>query len=656
MSIALAASPSTTQAGRTEASTSSSRLFDGDFLAHTELLIAFVAAGVFVVGVTWTQLFPDNLEVGDLLQFAAALIVAVPTLGRALKGMIDGGIDSYSDQLLSLALLAAIFGGEWTTAVVVPLIMAIGHAAERRSIQGTNDAIDGLRRLQARRAILAAPEGEREVPAEELVAGDLVFLKPGTTVPADGVVLRGISSLDEAPLTGESHPRDVAVGDSVFAGTSNLSGLLTVRVTKTGDETSLGKVAELLANAAHTKAPVVRMIERCAELYVPAVILIAAYAYFVTQDQQRVIALFIAACPCALVLAGPVTMVAALAAASRLGLLVKHSRHFETLADVDMLICDKTGTVTRGVLEVEELVPAAEVSPDELLEAAARCATCSNHPIAKAVHRFARARNMNSDSEIVTAEAVEIPGCGIELRESGRVLRMGRAPWLRSDNTSSSTIPDHCGPLTTVAENERFLGYILLSDQVRLEAAAAVRELRQLGIRRTLLLTGDHEATARLVGVQAGFEEVVADALPTTKLSVVEKECAAGYRLIVVGDGINDAPALARAHVSVAVAERGTDIALQSADISLVSADLRRIPAAVRIARTARRILKQNVALAVVSSLVMLTLGTAGFFSPLQAAVIHNTGTLLVLVNSSRLLRRSFSEEASSEAAVVVAS
>ncbi|MBL9090556.1 MAG: cation-translocating P-type ATPase, partial [Planctomycetaceae bacterium] len=579
MSIAFAASPLTTQAGRTETSTSTSRLFGGDFLARTELLIAFAAASVFVVGVAWEQWISDNLEVGSLLQFVAALIVVVPTLGRALKGMIDGGIDSYSDQLLSLALLAAVFGGEWTTAVVVPLVMAIGHAAERRSIQGTNDAIDGLRRLQARRAILAAPEGEREVPAEALVAGDLVLLKPGTTVPADGVVLRGVSSLDEAPLTGESHPRDVAVGDNVFAGTSNLSGLLTVRVTKTGDETSLGKVAELLANAAHTKAPVVRMIERCAELYVPAVILIAAYAYFVTQDQQRVIALFIAACPCALVLAGPVTMVAALAAASRLGLLVKHSRHFETLADVDMLICDKTGTVTRGVLEVEELVPAAEVSPDELLEAATRCATCSNHPIAKAVHRFARARNMNRDSDIATEEAVEVPGCGIELRESGRVLRMGRAHWLLSGCASSSTVPDHCGPLTTVTENERFLGYILLSDQVRSEAAAAVRELRQLGIRRTLLLTGDREATARLVGVQVGFDEVVADALPTTKLSVVEKECAAGYRLIVVGDGINDAPALARAHVSVAVAERGTDIALQSADISLVSPDLRRIPA-----------------------------------------------------------------------------
>lgn len=654
MSIALAASPST-QTGRTETSTSSSRLLDGDFFARAELLIALAAAGVFVVGLAWEQLFPDNLEVGNLLQFVAALIVVVPTLVRALKGMSDGGIDTYSDQLLSLALLAAIFGGEWMTAVVVPLVMAIGHAAERRSIQGTNDAIDGLRRLQARRAILAAPEGEREVPAEALVAGDLVLLKPGTTVPADGVVLRGISSLDEAPLTGESHPRDVAVGDNVFAGTSNLSGLLTVRVTKTGDETSLGKVAELLANAAHTKAPVVRMIERCAELYVPAVILIAAYAYFVTQDQQRVIALFIAACPCALVLAGPVTMVAALAAASRLGLLVKHSRHFETLADVDMLICDKTGTVTRGVLEVEELVPAAEVSPDELLEAATRCATCSNHPIAKAVHRFARARNMNRDSDIATAEAVEIPGCGIELRENGRVLRMGRAHWLRSDCAGSSIVADHCGPLTTVTENERFLGYILLSDQVRSETAAAVRELRQLGIRRTLLLTGDREATARLVGAQAGFDEVIADALPPTKLSVVEKECAAGYRLIVVGDGINDAPALARAHVSIAVAERGTDIALQSADISLVSADLRRIPAAVRIARTARRILKQNVALAVVSSLVMLTLGTAGFFSPLQAAVIHNAGTLLVLVNSSRLLRRTFFEDTASKAVAVVA-
>jgi len=605
-------------------------------LTQFEIVAGAAALSLLVIGTYLNESGAERASLGIVVQFCAATIAALPVLFRALAGLVRPTADSYSDQLLMIAVMAAVLFGEYVTAVVVPLIMTIGHVVERRNVQGVQAAIDGLRQLQARDAIIVVGSEERSVAVEALRVDDRLIVQPGDVIAADGLVEHGHSAVDEASITGESLPRDAAEGDEVFAGTINLFGRLRIRVTRTGGDTSIGLVSKLLAEAIESKTPTMRLVERCAEYYIPAVVLVAAFTFWVTRDFARVLTMLIVACPCALVLAGPASTIAALAVAARRGILIKSGGRLDILGGVDTVVFDKTGTLTHGEVRLAAVRPTDGIAEADLLMVAARCAHGSKHPLSEAVRKGAVG---GGDSETPNAMSREYPGCGVELRIGDETLRFGKPDWLRSNHVAVPDAPAHSGPLAAAARDRTFLGHLLFEDRVRSEARQARDQLSELGIDRFILLTGDRAATAERVAREVGCDIVRAEMLPADKLSAVEAERRSGRRVVVIGDGINDAPALAAGDVGIAMGARGSDIAIRSADIALMSNDLRRIPEAIRLARALRSNILQNIAIAGGCVVAMLVFGASGMIGPVAGAVLHNGGTVLVLVNAARLLR-----------------
>lgn len=588
-----------------------------------------------------------SIEVGTLLQFSAAAIAAVPCCFKVVANRGGEETDSYSDQLVALAVLGALIGGEYAAAVLVPVIMDIGHYLEQRGIQGTQAAIAGLQQLSAVQAIRIEGTTEEQVSVESLRKGDHIVIRPGETVPADGDVVRGSSSLDESSFTGETTPRDVSTGDTVNAGTMNISGRIEIRVAATGESTSLGKIRQLLAAAAQSRTPFIRMVERYAELYVPLVVLLAGAVFYQTRQMDRVITVLVVSCPCALVLAGPAAMIAALATCSRNGILIRGTRFLESLATADAVAFDKTGTLTEGQLAIAGIECPEGVDERDVLIAAANCAAVSNHPVAQSILRETQRRAITTGEEIQTQQ--EMPGNGIEILSNGETLRMGRPDWAIPPGDEFErhhrAVDDHVGPVVSIADKNRWLGTILLADRIRPESWQALSALRAMNIQRISMVTGDRRTAAIPVAMSLQLDVVVSESLPQDKLDFVRRESAAGHRLIVVGDGINDSLALAGGDVGVAMGARGSDIAIQSSDIALMTNDLRRLPFAVSLARRTRTIVAQNIVIAAASSAFMLLLGAAGILTAVSGAVLHNAGTALVIANSARLLRRADAEQ-----------
>ena len=354
------------------------------------LLSVFIGGGLLAVGWVWGAVFPDQASVGSIVQLVAVVIVSWPVFQQAAEGFASKDPGSYTEQLVALAILAAVVIGDFITAGMVPLLMEVGHLLEERSVMGARAAIEGIQKLQARRATVVDDGGERSVDPEDLEIGSTIVVRPGETIPADGVVIQGASSVDQAYITGESLHEDVGPGSPVFAGTINLDGLIRAEVKGVGDDTALGRVIALLQEAEDSKAPITRLLERYAAAYLPIVLAIAAVVLFTTGEVDRAIAVLVVACPCALVLSGPVAMVAALAVASRWGILIKGSSFLERVSEVDTVVLDKTGTVTLGTLSVLSLNPVDGVDETELLAVAGCCGHGSLHPVSRAAVVAAR--------------------------------------------------------------------------------------------------------------------------------------------------------------------------------------------------------------------------------------------------------------------------
>jgi heavy metal translocating P-type ATPase len=603
----------------------------------TDLGSAMLAIGLLLVAYLF-QWFGDPAQrpLVELFKAVAALIVSAPIFAAALRGVFSGSADDVLEQLVALAVLAALASGEFTTAAFVPLILNLGHFLEQRSALGAQAAIEGLRTLHGRKATLLTPQGEREVEPTALRPDDVVVVRPGDVLPADGVVRKGNSAVDQSSITGESLAEEVAPGIRLFAGSVNLSGRLEVTVTGVGEKTALGRVLELLRSAEQSKTPAVRLLERYASYYVPVMLMAAAVLLFVTRDMSRAVALLVVACPGTFVLAGPTAMIAALAAASRLGILVKNTKFLEVLADVDTVVLDKTGTVTLGHLEVMALSPIGGATQEQLLRAAALCAGGSRHPVSRAIMRAALAAGVPRIEEPELIE--ETPGRGVVAVTKGGNCLLGRGDWVREQGLAVPENPEHAGAVVWVARNEAVLGCLLLADLPRPEASQAVNELRDLGLDRVILLTGDRRQAAENVARTLNIEHVVAEVLPEQKLDTVQAEKAAGRRVMVVGDGVNDALALASGDVGVAMGAMGSDVALQSADVALMTNDLARLPLAIGLSRQTRKTINQNLLIGAGSSVLMLSLAALGLVSPIVGAVLHNAGEIYVLVNSARLL------------------
>lgn len=574
----------------------------------------------------------DALE-PQLLRFGAAVLAALPLLARLLCDQELASTERSADRLVLLAVLGALATGEYLTAVLIPVVMNLGHLIEQRSIQGGREAIEGLQRLQLRSATVLENGLERICEPTALSPGQMLLVRPGERLAADGTVAIGDGIVDESTITGESRPRVIGSGDQVYAGSGLLDGLLRVRVTRAGDRTAIGRIRAMLSEALQSKAPISHILDRFAEFYIPAVLVLSILVLLQSGDWSRVIGIFVVSCPCGLVLSAPAAMTAALAHAVRLGILVKNARFLEGLADANAVIFDKTGTLTEGVLGVVRMLPSAHVDEQRLLRAAWRCARASRHPVSTAIVTH------TAESQLVPELSYpeqfrEIPGVGIEIDQDAVPYRLGRADWI----APGLDLPQHHGPLVGVEQEGVFLGWICLQDRIRPEAPSAIAELRRLGIGRIVLLTGDRDSVAQAVGRALAVDAICSEALPQDKLARVAAETAAGHRVLVVGDGLNDALALANASVGIAFSERGAEVALLSADIAVLSNDLCRIPAAVELARRTRSIIRQNVALALGTTGVMLAVSAGGLLPPVWGAVWHHLGTALVLLNSSRLL------------------
>ncbi|HWA99613.1 MAG TPA: cation-translocating P-type ATPase [Pirellulales bacterium] len=607
-----------------------------DWLTDGAIYGSGIALGLLGLATWINHTDSSRTELGQLLSFLAAVLVVAPTLARALYSSMKDNPDRFSENLLAIAMLGALAAGEYATAILVPLIMGVGHLVERHSIQGTQAAINSLTKLQARQATIETPDGEETVAAEILRAGQVLIVRPGEVLPADGVILSGTTHLDESSITGESVPREASERDLVYAGSINLAGRLRVEVTQVGTATSLGKIARLLEFAAQSKLPVQKTLERYAEFYVPAVALLAAFIFLVTDDMQRLVSVFIVACPCAMVLAGPAATVATIATSSRGGILVKNAKFLDALAAADTVVFDKTGTLTLGQLELISALPSPGVSNDELFRAAAVCAQGSQHPIARAIRFCVADRRCGVPDH--GEDHCELPGRGVEAVGLDGRLRMGQFAWLQSSGIDCPAPPPHTGPLAGVARDDMFLGYLLFADPLRSDALELVERLRNLGIQRIVLLTGDRPEAARPIAEAIRCDVLHAGVLPEQKLTAVQAECAQARKVLVVGDGINDALALAAGHVSIAIGARASEIAIQSADIALMGGDLRRIADAILLARMSRRVILQNMAIALGSTCTMLAISATGLLSPLLGALLHNVGTIGVLLNSARLL------------------
>lgn len=571
--------------------------------------------------------------VGSLLLGGPLLLNSVRSLRRGEYGI---------NELVSLAILAALASGDYQTAGVVAFFMVVGELIETRTAAGARAAIEALVRHTPDRARrLTSAGAEEEVPAQALRPGDVIRVRPGDNLPADGCIRAGRATLNEASITGESLPVDKGEGEMVFAGSQNLTGVLEVEVTRAGADTTLGKVRSLILAAEQTKLPIMRLIDQYAGYYTPLVLVMGMVVWMFTHDLPRVIAVLVIACPCAFILATPTAMVAALAAASRVGLLIKNVGELEVAAKVRAFLFDKTGTLTVGRLRVARLIVAEGIKPAELLYLAASAEQHSNHPVARAVVACAREVELPLGA---ATEVQEAAGLGLQAQVDGAEIRVGRLNWLRAQGVSFEGLPvaspDAEGlSLLHVARNGRAIGAIGLRDEVRPEARESLAALKRAGVRHLVMVTGDREAVARMVAREVGCDEVHAECLPQDKVVQVEQLKARGYRVAVVGDGVNDAPALAAGDLGIAMGAAGSDVAIHSASIALMNSDLRRLPFLVELSRAARRTISQNFLIGLVFIVGGLTLAAFGYINPIVAAILHNTGSLLVVFNSARLVR-----------------
>jgi Cd2+/Zn2+-exporting ATPase len=585
--------------------------------------------------------YADNPLVLDVSAAVGALILAAPIFWSALKDLVRG--EMHMDELVALAVLAAMSQGDFRTAGVVAFFMLLSLVIEARTAQGAHRAIESLIRLTPTTARRLDPQGaEEEVAATQLVTGDRIRLRPGENVPADGTIALGRTTLNEASITGESLPVDRGPGDAVFAGTQNLTGAVEVEVTRVGEDTTIGRVRELILAAEKTKLPIMRIMDRYLGYYTPAVLMIVALVWFFTDDWTRVVSLLVIACPCALILATPTAMVAALSAAARLGILVKNVGDLEGASRLDAMVFDKTGTLTTGQLGVMRLAPVEDVLPADLLWAAASAEKYSKHPAALALLHLSQQTGLAlAEPEDFHEEA----GQGVRARVNGETVLSGRAAWLRSQGLSGALLDrDDAGgteglSVIFVARGTRYLGWIGLQDQVRPGADEALAELRECGIKRVAMITGDRRAVAQAVAAQLGCTEFTAECLPNHKVDLVNQVKAEGYRVAFVGDGVNDAPALAAGDTGIAMGAAGSDVAIHSASVALMSNDLRRLPFLIRLSRMARQVVFQNIAVGGLFILGGLIFSGLGKLNPIVATLLHNAGSLIVVFNSARLIR-----------------
>jgi Cd2+/Zn2+-exporting ATPase/Cu+-exporting ATPase len=529
-------------------------------------------------------------------------------------------------------MIISTLSGNFLLAILIPVILTFVHFLEEKSIMGGRDAIEGLKTMQAQKAIVEKDGKEIEVDAKELKTGDIIIIKPGMSLPVDGEVIFGTSSIDQKSLTGESIPKMVEIEDAVFAGTVNIDGNIKIKVTREYADTSFQKIVKLLEDSGRIEIPDTKIVDKFVFYYIPLTLVTSLLVWLFTQDINRAIAILVASCPCGHLLINSTPMIAVLPAAAKRAILIKNSSFIEHLGETDYLIFDKTGTITNGILEASNFHLDHAKDFNELVMTAACAAHGSLHPISRSIVSLCEKKNIDRDYEIK-----EYIGKGIEGKKGGDVIYLGSYNWIRSLGYNVSDKYEDAGTCDWVVKNGQILGCIVFKDTPRDDAAQTVTQLKNLGVSKTCLLTGDHFQSAKKIQDAVGIDEMQYELLPEQKLNHVEKMMET-HTVTVIGDGINDALALSEAHVGIAMGAMGSDTAIQSADIALMNNNLSNIPFVIKLAQKTKNIIYQNIVLAFSVSIVMIFLAGAGIITPIASAFFHNIGAFLVLINSGRVL------------------
>ena len=624
--------PETSASGGGEAADDRSRGFTRAVLGL--LGIVFGAVLFIVVVGEWLGLF-EALTERVPFPVGVAIVVAFgyPVFRNVIQATLRRQVISHT--VMTIGVLAALAVGQWATAAVVVFFMRVGDYAEHFTTERGRRAVRDLMALAPQTARIERDRAEIEVPIADVRVGEIVIVRPGETIPVDGEVVAGQATINQASITGESMPVEASPGTSVFAATQATLGSLRVRTTKVGKDTTFGRVISLVEGAEANRADVQRLADRFSGYFLPIVVTVAVVTYLLSRNPLAVAAVLVVACSCSLALATPIAMLASIGAAAKRGLLIKGGKYIETLAKADVLLVDKTGTLTMGTPRVTDVIPLNGLSADELLSLTASVERDSEHPLAGAVRDAAAARHV---ALFQPSHFEAIPGHGVRARLDGHTITVGNRRLV-----TAAALVDHLEPQGTtllfVARDGELIGAIEAADTVRPEVPAALAQVRALGIQHIELLTGDTEATASALAQTLGIS-YCANLLPEDKIAIVKEYQARGHTVIMVGDGVNDAPALAQANVGVAMGAAGSDIALEAAHVVLMRDDWLLVPELFRIAQRTMRVVKINLGFTAVYNVVGISLAALGILPPILAAAAQSLPDLGIMANSARLLRQ----------------
>ena len=600
-----------------------------------------------------------NELVATLPAVAAALLLGWKLFYASVKEVMNGRVSSSS--LAALAILAAMAVGKYGTAAFLAFILLVADQIVSRTADGAKRAIEQLISLTPDDARIVNDDGSESMsPVGQVRVGQRVRIRPGENLPVDGRVISGETTINQASLTGESMPVEAQLGSDVYAGTSNLTGAIDIEVTQVGADTTIGKVSSLIHEAESTKTQRQLLIEQVARFYVPVAICVAAVVFFLFSQSDdpnvregaalRAVTVLVVTCPTALLLSSPSAMVAAFASAARLGVMIKRTNYLEASANIDAVVMDKTGTLTTGQFGVSRLAPAEGVEGADLLKAAAFAEAQSNHPLGRSIVRTAEQARIDITTD---GEYEEHHGAGVKARTSIGEIVAGRGTWVRQLAPGSvaqiEAVEKRIEGMSGVhiIKDGRYLGAVGLEDKPRANAKQVVDRLRELGVRMVAIFTGDRLSVGKRVGQVAGVDAVEAECLPEEKHQQIKQLSEDGLHVMMVGDGINDGPALAEADVGVAMGLSGSDIAANSAGVALMTDELNRIPFLIELARRTRVIVTQNIVVSILMAIGGLVLAASGSFQAIGgasigvgfAAFFHFVPDVFVIGNSFRLFR-----------------
>ena len=604
-----------------------------------DYIIIAVTSGLLLA--YWVEWLISILGLNTAL--IAALIAGLPIIKEAVVAIYRRG-DTKVGLLVSIAIIASIAIGEYFAAAEVALIMTIGEMLEHITLEKSNTALKKLADLAPLKARIIEGGIEREIAAELVKVGDQLLVKPGEKIPVDGIVTDGHGTVDQATITGESIPVECYSGVSVFGGTIVTMGSIELKATKVGQDTALGHIIKMVREAQASKAPSARIIDSWANWFVPLSLIIAIFVYLITGEIVRGVTILIVFCPCAMLLSTPTAVAAAIGAAARRGILIKGGEILERIGSLDTVMLDKTGTITLGKPYLKEIFCYNGWQSNELLAIAAGIEKRSEHHLAKAIIQAAEKAHV---SFIEPAFWEPVIGQGILAQQDNNRFLLGNETLMAnkgiilSPEQQKDCIENQQAGKTVVllAANDKIAGILTIQDGIREGAKEAIEALHDERINQVVLLTSDAAAVGNAIGLEVNIPIVHGDLLPADKVKYVENYQGLGCKVAMIGDGINDAPALAKADIGIAMGYSGTDIAIEAADVVLLSDDLQKIPETIRKSRQAIRTIWQNIVAANIINFAAIILAAFGMLGPVAAAIVHNIGSILVVLNSARLLR-----------------